>query len=74
MRYQILVYPTLALIAAWALVQLYEKGRDPTSRRWLATAAVALGVVVLFSTGAWAYAFTRIYTRPVTRVAASEWI
>lgn len=74
MRYQILVYPTLALIAAWALVRLYEKGRNLAGRRWLSSAAVVLGVVVLLATGAWAYAFTRIYTRPVTRVAASEWI
>lgn len=34
----------------------------------------ALPVVVLILTFAWAYAFTRIYNRPITRVAASRWI
>jgi hypothetical protein len=33
-----------------------------------------LGLVALGLTAAWAFAFTRIYTRPHTRVAASEWI
>jgi len=30
--------------------------------------------IVLVLTFAWAYAFSRIYLRPETRVAASEWI
>ncbi len=33
-----------------------------------------MGYLVLGLTLAWAYAFTRIYTRPVTRVAATYWI
>jgi len=36
--------------------------------------ATLIGVTVLALTFAWAYAFTRIYTRPVTRVAATYWI
>jgi hypothetical protein len=31
-------------------------------------------IAVLVLTVAWAYAFTRIYTRPITRIAASRWI
>src|SRR4029079_6665428 len=31
-------------------------------------------VVVVLGTFCWAYAFTRIYTRPHSRVAASRWI
>ena len=31
-------------------------------------------MTVLVSTILWAYAFSRIYTRPITRLAASEWI
>ena len=33
-----------------------------------------LAILVLSLTATWAYAFTRIYTRPVTRIAASRWI
>ncbi|HEY9086798.1 MAG TPA: DUF2298 domain-containing protein, partial [Anaerolineaceae bacterium] len=70
MRYQILVYPTFTLIAAWALVRWQQKAR-PGWQRWL---ALGLSGLVVVGTFAWAYAFTRIYTRPVTRVAASQWI
>ena len=33
-----------------------------------------LGSVVLIATFAWAVAFSLIYARPITRVAASDWI
>lgn len=33
-----------------------------------------LPLAVLLITLAWAYAFTRIYTRPISRIAASRWI
>ena len=65
MRYQLPVYAPLAVFAAWAVVELGR--RSPR-------VAVALGGTVLTLTAAWATAFTGIYTRPVTRVAASEWI
>ena len=34
----------------------------------------ALAALVLLSTFAWAFAYTRIYTEPVARVRASEWL
>jgi len=67
MRYQMPVYPTLAIIAAWVIFL-------PTRSRWRHILKSVIGVGVLLATLAWAFAFTRIYTRPVTRVAASEWI
>lgn len=41
---------------------------------WTRVLAGILAIVVLAGSGVWAYAFTRIYTRPVTRIAASRWI
>ncbi len=85
MRYQLLVYPTLAIIAAWAVIQLWDKGKSKAASaaiksaaqrlgKWLQAGAVVIGGVAVLGTFAWAFAFTRIYTRPVTRVAASQWI
>ncbi len=80
MRYQMLVYPTLAIIAAWTVFALWNRrGRYVLrlgKRRvpWARIGAVLVGAGVLALTFAWAFAFTRIYARPVTRAAASRWI
>ena len=81
MRYQLPIYPALAVIAAWAIFALWERvkshkeaGRGLGGLRWGRIVVPALGFLVLVLTFAWAFAFTRIYTRPVTRVEASEWI
>jgi YYY domain-containing protein len=72
MRYQLPVYPTLAIIAAWAIFALWP--RYSTRFNWRKVLAIGLGVIVVGATFAWAAAFSQIYTRPVTRIAASEWI
>lgn len=80
MRYQLPIYPSLAVIAAWGLLMLWEHGKASSEngriqqRSWLKITSVVFASVVLLTTYAWAFAFTRIYTRPVTRVAASDWI
>ncbi len=80
MRYQLPIYPTLSLIAGWTLVNLWEEGRQKISAgktrsgQWLKIGSVAIGAVTLTATFAWAFAFTRVYTRPVTRVEATDWI
>lgn len=80
MRYQLPIYPTLAVLAAWLLSDLWTyprqrlgwlKFRKP--RAWRA-GVFALGTICVLLTLAWAFAFTRIYIRPETRVAASRWI
>jgi hypothetical protein len=72
MRYQLPVYPTLAIIAAWAIFALWSQRTERVQwRKWL---AAGLGIVVVGATLAWAAAFSQIYTRPITRIAASEWI
>lgn len=77
MRYQVLIYPMFAIIAAWAIFAIWEKGKQ--SRRFnlgrlLRVFAITAGAIVVIGTLLYAYAFSRIYTRPMTRVAASEWI
>ncbi|MFN2145397.1 MAG: ArnT family glycosyltransferase, partial [Anaerolineales bacterium] len=75
MRYQILVYPMLAIFAGWAVVRLCDwasglaKGKRPAQ---IGAAVLGAGSVLL--TAWWAVAFAGIYTRPITRVEASEWI
>ncbi|HTP00667.1 MAG TPA: DUF2298 domain-containing protein [Anaerolineales bacterium] len=77
MRYQLPIYPLLCLMAGWLLVTLWDKGREREGHRWsflFRPASLLIGVLALALTLTWAYAFTRIYTRPVTRVAATDWI
>jgi len=76
MRYQLPIYPALAIFAAWSVFALYDRRRVTTGRRirWSSLLAAVIGGLVLVSTFAWAYGFSRIYTRPITRVEASRWI
>lgn len=88
MRYLLLLYPLMAIFAAWGLEQLLGNKAAlslrrtaavtpqtySTKRSWTAPFGVILTIFVLLGTAAWAFAFSRIYTRPVTRVAATDWI
>ncbi|MEN8240750.1 MAG: DUF2298 domain-containing protein [Chloroflexota bacterium] len=78
MRYQILVYPVLAVFAGWSVIAFWDAARkiEMTSklRQLFVPAAGVLGAASLILTAVWAFSFVQIYTRPVTRVAASDWI
>jgi YYY domain-containing protein len=76
MRYQLPIYPFLALMAAWGLWRAWELAGESRRLSPLAGRAVvaAVGAAVLISTTVYAIGFVTIYTRPVTRVAASRWI
>jgi len=77
MRYQLPVYPLLCMMAGWFVVFIWrqrDRYQSRSASALVAGSAVLAGAVVLTLTAAWAYAFTRIYTRPVTRVAATRWI
>ena len=80
MRYQLPIYPLLAMMAAWLVIRLWDNGRKTVihgprsvNRLW-STVAALVGVVVLVTTAAWAYAFHTIYLRAEPRIAASRWI
>ncbi len=83
MRYQYPIYPLLVLFASWLIFTLWE--RSKTGWRLIGdklrikpgigkVLTVGLGLLVLLLTAAWGYAFSRIYTTPHPRVAATEWI
>lgn len=84
MRYFLQIYPFLCLLGAWLVIELWDKAKNWSSgtalvqpSRWKAFAryaAVAFAVILIGYTLFWAGAFTSIYTRSYTRVAASRWI
>lgn len=92
MRYQLPIYPTLVIFAAWAVIRLYDRWRNgkvgagesapsgefdterSTKSAFSKIFAILVGAGVLLATYAYAFAFSRIYTRPFTRVEASRWL
>ncbi len=80
MRYQLPIYPTLAIFAAWAVIALYDRQRAVIingarkAKRPSRSAAILVGVIALIATFGYAYGFSRIYVRPITRVEATRWI
>jgi len=87
MRYQLPTYPVLVVYAGWTLVELWnlrksrlalagagEREAQAPKFAWARPTALFGGGMVMGATLAWALAFSLIYTRPVTRVAASDWI
>ena len=77
MRYYALLYGLFALFAAWALVRLW-RWRTAAGPGWPGrvrrTLAIGVPLVVVLFSIAWAHAFTRIYSEPHSRIAASRWI
>lgn len=80
MRYLLPIYPLLSLIAGWLIYELisypaaFSFKKINISSSLVRGAGVALAILAIVGSAAYAWAFTRIYTRPVTRVEASEWI
>ena len=80
MRYQMPIYPTLAVMGGWVLLTLSDRGEQARQEgkiskgNRLRVAGIGLGLVTLLATFTWAFAFTRIYTESETRTQASRWI
>jgi len=80
MRYQVLIYPLLTLIAGWGLQRLLSAccdirlGRYKIKSSLIRVVGIVLTVVIILGTAVWAFSFSQIYTRPHTRAEASRWI
>ncbi len=89
MRYFYQLYPFLALLGAWLLVGATRRGRDSGENREAGLSVnlkgrltnlrqwnwrLGVGAFVVCGTALYAFAFSRIYTQPNTRIAASNWI
>jgi len=75
MRYFLLIYPTLAVIAAWFAFKLVVWIRKFQSANTLRRVLSSLYVFILVAgTLIWSLSFINIYREPVTRITASEWI
>jgi len=80
MRYQMPVYPTLVIFAAWAVFSLWDLGKQTSSGKtgqlkWVVKPmSIFLGLSVLLSTLLWAYAFTRIYSQPLSLENITSWL
>jgi len=87
MRYILPVYPFFILFAAYWLsnfnfqFSIYKSRRRASNTQYPIPnasrpgwAVAILTALVVVGTAAWAWGFTRIYTRPVTRITASRWM
>ncbi|MDH5506670.1 MAG: DUF2298 domain-containing protein, partial [Anaerolineae bacterium] len=79
MRYQLPVYPALAVVAGWAVIALWDaaaahRQSGKLLSRIAQPAAAFVGSAALVATFLWAWSFSNIYTRQETREQASYWI
>jgi len=77
MRYFLPIVPLLALMGAHLLLQIEDavgKRREGGAAPWTRFAGPALIALVAIPTWLYGYAFSQIYTRPITRIEATEWI
>lgn len=75
-RYYLPLYPFFALYAAFFVIWLWDRVQELTIPwKSVMRVATAVGIVIIMGyTAFWAAAFTTIYMRPVSRIAASVWM
>ncbi|HET59091.1 MAG TPA: phospholipid carrier-dependent glycosyltransferase, partial [Chloroflexi bacterium] len=71
MRYYLQIYATLAIIGAWGCWRLF--GYFKANKPKLLFLPIVITAIVFMGTLAYGFAFSRIYSRPATRVEASDW-
>ncbi len=73
MRYQLPIYPLLAMMAAWVVFEQLP-GTNHKLRNAYSALRTLIAVTVIALTAIWAFAFHSIYLRDEPRIAASRWI
>lgn len=78
MRYFLILYPPLIIMAAWFVIDLFPEKFifKPLLKREANARILKIICIILLMSGTflWAFSFMKIYSRPMTRIAASEWI
>jgi YYY domain-containing protein len=77
MRYFLPLYPVLAVMAGYGLVELYRGGvwlARRYQRPWLEYGGVGVTAVVLIGSAIAGLAYTGIYSRDFTRADATRWL
>ncbi|MBT3240454.1 MAG: hypothetical protein HON98_01035 [Chloroflexi bacterium] len=79
MRYQMPIYPALAVFAGWFVIRFWDVAKfnqswKPCLKRSVKTLAAVVGTISVVGTILYATAFIEIYKQPHSRVAISEWI
>ena len=73
MRYQLPIYPMLAMMAAWVVFNPPQVTHHALRKTYSVIRNLAV-VIIVALTAIWAFAFQSIYTRDEPRMAASRWI
>lgn len=75
-RYYLPLYPFFALYAGFFVIWLWDRVQELTIPwKSVLRVATAVGIIIVVGYSAfWAAAFTTIYMRPVSRIAASVWM
>ena len=73
MRYYLPLYPVLAVLAAWAIVELVRRAYRPGMALWRRVGASGLAVGVVAFTVLWALMFTNIYRSMSTFTQSGHW-
>ena len=77
MRYFLLIYPALSIIASWFLFQVIRLIMKAHYKKLLIIKRIFILIIcssLILGTFIWAISFINIYRKPMTRIAASEWI
>lgn len=74
MRYQLPIYPLLAMMAAWVLFEIPRLFKLRITYYVIRNLTILIGSIILTLTAIWAFAFQSIYTRDEPRMAASRWM
>lgn len=74
MRYQLPIYPLLAMMAAWVLFEIPKLTEDRRRQTIVRGLLSVVALIVLTLTAVWAFAFHSIYLRDEPRMAASRWM